>query len=89
MAIEVMRVLLTTANHDEVCRIRVEVNERVAGWLNNRKRKDIAKVEEDCDVTIIIEGRGDVGPEHLSLRCEDEIGKEIKDFLPAASRRGR
>ncbi|MGC1275562.1 MAG: Rne/Rng family ribonuclease [Planctomycetaceae bacterium] len=89
MAIEVMRVLLTTANHDEVCRIRVEVNEKVAGWLNNRKRKDITKLEDDCDVTILIEGRAEVGPEHLSLRCEDEIGREVKDFLPAASRRGR
>jgi ribonuclease E len=89
MAIEVMRVLLTTANHDEVSRVRVEVHERVAGWLNNKKRKDLAKVEEDCDVTILIEARGDVGPEHLSIRCEDEIGKEIKDFLPVASQRAR
>jgi ribonuclease E len=89
MAIEVMRVLLTTANHDEVSRIRVEVNERVAGWLNNRKRKDIAKVEDDCEVSIQIEARSDVGPEHLSLRCEDEIGKEVKDFLPVASQRAR
>jgi len=89
MAIEVMRVLLTTANHPEVCRVKVEVNERVAGWLNNKKRKDLAKVEDDCEVTILIEGRGEVGPEHLSIRCEDEIGKEVKDFLPVASQRTR
>ncbi|MBA3315972.1 MAG: Rne/Rng family ribonuclease [Planctomycetota bacterium] len=89
MAIEVMRVLLTTANHDEVCRVKVEVHERVAGWLNNRKRKDLARIEDDCDVTIQIEARSDVGPEHLSLRCEDEIGKEVKDFLPGASQRVR
>lgn len=89
MAIEVMRVLLTTANHDEISRVHVEVHERVAGWLNNKKRKELARIEEGCDVTILIDARSDVGPEHLSLRCEDEIGKEVKDFLPVASQRVR
>lgn len=85
MAIEVMRVLLTTANHDNVDRIHVEVHERVSGWLNNKKRKELARVEDDCDVTILIEARADVGPEHLQLRCEDEIGRAVKDFEPAPS----
>ena len=85
MAIEVMRVLLATASRDEVYKIHVDVHERVATWLNNRKRKDLARVEDDNEVTVIIHARPEAGPEHLIIRCEDEIGREIKDFVPAAS----
>ncbi len=89
MAIEVMRVLMTTAGREEVSRVRVEVQEKVAGWLNNKKRKDLLKVEEEYAVSILIDARTDVGPEHLVVRCEDEIGKEIKDSVPAASQKVR
>jgi len=85
MAIEVMRVLLTTTNHEEIRRVHVEVHDQVAGWLNNKKRKELARIEETREVTILIDSRSDVGPEHLTLRCEDEIGRAVKDFPPAAS----
>ncbi len=85
MAIEVMRVLLTTTNHEEIRRVHVEVHDQVAGWLNNKKRKELARIEETREVTILIDSRSDVGPEHLTLRYEDEIGRAVKDFPPAAS----
>ena len=78
VAIETIRVLMTTAAREDVHRIVLEVHQRVANYLNNRKRKDIAGLEEQCNVVISINSRDDVGPEHLILRCLDDIGSEIK-----------
>ena len=81
MAIEVMRLLMTYAHRAEVRRVTIEIHERVANYLNNRKRKEITSIEESSNVTISIQARTDVGPEHLILRCTDEIGSEVK--IPA------
>lgn len=84
MAIEVMRMLMTASNHDDVCGVTVEIHEQVANYLNNRKRKVITKLEDRSDVIISIHARNDVSPEHLVLRCTDDIGREVKN-LPAAT----
>lgn len=78
MAIEVMRNLMTTSHHEDVSRIAVEIHDRVAGYLNNKKRKEIADLEEGRNVKISINARTDVGPEHLQLRCTNENGDEVK-----------
>ncbi len=82
MAIEVMRLLMTYAHRAEVRRVNIEIHERVANYLNNRKRKEIIGIEDSSNVTVNIQARTDVGPEHLVWRCTDEIGTEIK--IPAA-----
>jgi len=78
MAIEVVRLLLS-AGHQEACtKIVLEVHERVANYLNNRKRRDISQIEEQANITISVISRNDVGPEHLDFRCYDANGAELK-----------
>lgn len=78
MAIDVMRMLMTHANHPEVCKIAVEVQDRVAAFLNNRKRRDIMQMEESYDVAININGLTHVSPEHLKLQSCNELGVEVR-----------
>ncbi|MEX0718690.1 MAG: Rne/Rng family ribonuclease [Planctomycetaceae bacterium] len=89
LAIEVMRLLMTAASNDQVKRIDLEVHDRVASYLNNRKRKDITELEDRCAVTVVITARMDVPPEHLSLRGRNDIGAEIPNLLPADSKSRR
>jgi len=86
MAIEVVRILMTAANREEVKSIKCEIHDRVAGYLNNRKRKEITKIEDSCGVSIVIDARSDVSPEHLQLRCTDEIGSEVRVLALAPSK---
>jgi ribonuclease E len=86
VAIEVIRTLMTTVNRPEVKRVSIEVHERVANYLNNRKRKDITSIEETCSVMVTIGSRTDVTPEHLVVRCMDEIGAEVRISVPADSK---
>ena len=69
---------MTYAHKAEVRRISIEIHERVANYLNNRKRKEITGIEESSNVTISINARTDVGPEHMIFRCTDDIGSEVK-----------
>ena len=78
MAIEVVRILMTAANRDDVKSVRVEVHEKVSAYLNNRKRKEIAEIEESCSVSIVVDARGNVTPEHLELSCLDDIGSQVR-----------
>jgi len=78
MAIDVMRLLMTHANREEVARITVDVHERVASFLNNRKRRDITHLEESYKVMISINALTAVGPEHLQFHCTNDAGGEVK-----------
>jgi ribonuclease E len=89
MAIEVMRTLMTSANNKDVRRVDVAVHQRVANFLINRKRREIIKLEEDYEVTVNIQSLPDTSPEHLAVRCFDEIGSEIKLLVVDASKKGR
>uniref|UniRef100_A0A7C2NXS1 Ribonuclease G n=1 Tax=Schlesneria paludicola TaxID=360056 RepID=A0A7C2NXS1_9PLAN len=80
MAIDVMRLLMTHANHPDVARVTVEVHERVAAFLNNRKRRDITRMEEDYDTIISINALAHVTPEHLKFHCTNEMGNEVRVF---------
>ncbi len=77
MAIEVMRRLMTAANSDSVHRVDIEVQQGVATYLINRKRREITNLEEEYKVTVNIQARSDASPEHLGIRCFDEIGSEV------------
>ena len=80
MAIEVMRTLMTSANSDSVRRVDVGVQQSVANYLINRKRREITNLEEEYDVTVNIQASSDAAPEQLSVRCFDEIGNEVHVF---------
>lgn len=82
MAIDVMRLLMTNANREDVSRVTVDVHERVAAFLNNRKRRDITNLEEIYNVSISINAMVGVGPEHLQFHCASDLGNEVK-ILPS------
>jgi len=89
MSIEVVRLLMSSAHREQVRRITVEVHERVAAHLNNRKRRDLIRFEEENDCSIHVASRTDVSPEHLILRCFDATGSEQRITPSEPSKSGR
>jgi ribonuclease E len=77
LTIEVMRLVMSAATNEDVAKIIIETHDRVAHDLNNRKRKQLISLEDERDVMISIVSRTDVAPEHLTVRCEDEGGREV------------
>ena len=78
LSIEVMRLVMSAASNDDVAEIVIEVHDRVANDLNNRKRKELFAIEEDRDVRVEIVSRADVCPEHLKVICKDENGRSFE-----------
>ena len=76
---------LPISNIDSVRRVDIGVQQGVANYLINRKRREITNLEEEYDVTVNIQASGDAAPEHLSVRCFDEMGSEINIFKPEPS----
>lgn len=77
VAIEVMRTLMTSAAQRDVKRVDVEVSQRVADYLINRKRRDVTALEERYDVIVNILTGVNVGPEHLKISCRNSVGQEV------------
>ncbi len=77
LAIEIMRTLMTVANQGDVERIELEVHERVANYLNNRKRREITDIEEHRDVLVTITARNDVAPEHVNIRGLNDVNTVV------------
>lgn len=78
MAIEVIRKMIQAAHHDRVVKLTVTVEEEVANYLNNRKRRELAQLEDDGRVEALILGREGVSPEFLRLECVDDSGREVR-----------
>jgi ribonuclease E len=78
MAIEVIRMLMLASQQPHNCRVTVRVNDEVASYLNNRKRREITLLEEEGQMTVQILGSEGLFPEHLELDCRDAEGREIK-----------
>ena len=75
----------------DIRRVNVGVCGAVATYLNNRKRREIARLETEADLTIHIRPEDDAPAEHLQIECFDGNNSEIRLFpAPAPShRRGR
>ncbi|MAT72981.1 MAG: ribonuclease E [Planctomycetaceae bacterium] len=78
MAIEVIRKLIMCAQHERVARIAITVEEEVASYINNRKRRELTRLEDEHDVQVLVVSREDVSPEFLKMECEDAAGREVK-----------
>ncbi len=78
MAIEVIRKMIQAAHHDRVVKLTVTVEEEVANYLNNRKRRELAQMEDEGRIEALILGREGVSPEFLRLECLDEGGREVR-----------
>jgi ribonuclease E len=78
MAIEVVRKLILRSHSEQVARITVTVEEEVANYLNNKKRRDLVQIEQENNVELqIVSGEG-LSPEYLKIDCADKAGRELK-----------
>ena len=81
MAIEVVRLLLLARHDERVTKVTIRVAEEVASYLNNKKRRELASIEEDGRMTVHVLGSENVSPEHLEIMCVDSEGNDV----PAAN----
>jgi ribonuclease E len=87
MSIDVMRMLQLAAHREGIHRIQIRVQDDVANYLLNRKRKEVSRLEEsgELQVTII----GVISPEHLEFVCYDNNNNEVKFLTPEDNSRQR
>lgn len=78
IAIEVMRFLAIACQNEEVARIEVIVANEVAEYMNNNKRTQLAQVELDGDLSIILKSVQDSFPEFMEINCFDENDKPVE-----------
>jgi len=77
MSIEVVRMLMLAGQKPKVSRVTVRVNDEVASYLNNTKRRDITGLEEEGGMHVQILGTEGLFPEHVEFDCRDSDGREI------------
>jgi ribonuclease E len=78
MAIEVVRKLLQRSHSNQVARITVTVEEEVASYLNNKKRRDLVQLEQENNVEVLVVSGEGLSPEYLKIDCLDANGREVK-----------
>ena len=74
MAIEVVRLLILATQHEDVAKVTVTVADDVATYLNNKKRRELSRLEDENKISVQIFGIEGVSPEHLLLECHDSQG---------------
>jgi ribonuclease E len=77
MAIEVVRMLALASQQPKIARVTVRVNDEVATYLNNKKRREIMQLEDESKMLVQILGSESHFPEHLEIECRDGEGREI------------
>ncbi len=90
MSIDVMRMVQLAAHRDHVHHIEIRVAEDVANYLLNKKRGEIARLEESGNILVQIRGAAGSPPETLEFTCYDNNNNEVKLFpseLPSRPRR--
>jgi ribonuclease E len=84
MAIDVMRLLALASHRDDIRRINITVSPGVATYLNNRKRKEIARIETESSMSILVSFKENVPAEHLQIECYDANSSELRIFSAPA-----
>jgi ribonuclease E len=77
MSLEVVRMLMLAGQQPQCRRVTIRVNDQVAAFLNNEKRKELADLEEEGSMTVQILGSESHYPEHLELDCRDDNDNQI------------
>ena len=70
--------LLILAAQQNVASVTVTVNDDVATYLNNKKRRDISKLEDDTKVTVQVIGKEEFLPEQVTFYCLDSQTREVR-----------
>ncbi|MFM7843959.1 MAG: ribonuclease E/G [Planctomycetota bacterium] len=78
VAIEVVRKLMLASLQAGIASATVRCHADVASYLNNRKRREIVRLEEETKLHVQILGVEGHYPEHLELELRDGEGREIK-----------
>ena len=56
---------------------------RRGDYLNNQKRRELSRLEDENTISVQIFGIEGVSPEHLVLECHDTQGRELKIPVPS------
>jgi ribonuclease E len=78
MAIDVVRLLIVAAQRPQISKVTVTVDAEVANYLNNRKRSELARLEDEGEMLVQIVAGEDVGPEHLVIQCSDADARDVR-----------
>jgi ribonuclease E len=78
MAIDVVRLLILASQREAIAEVAITVAEDVADYLNNRKRIELARLEQEGNMRVQVVGAEGVAPEHLVVFCRDSQGREVK-----------
>ncbi len=78
MAIEAVRVLILASQQGQIAQVTLNVAEDVAAYLNNKKRRELARLEDEGKMVIQVLGHKGVLPEHMVFECRDADGREVR-----------
>lgn len=78
MSIDVVRLLILAAQRPDIVHITVTVADEVATYLNNRKRRELTRLEDEGKMVVQIIGLKGVSPEHLIMECRDAENREVR-----------
>ncbi len=78
MSIEVIRMLALACRNLHIVRVTVRVNDEVAAFLNNKKRREVMHLEDTGGMTVQILGSESLYPEALELDCRDKQGERVE-----------
>ncbi|MDR0390494.1 MAG: Rne/Rng family ribonuclease [Planctomycetaceae bacterium] len=77
MALEVFRGLVLASQQPNIAKIKVNLADEVVEYLNNKKRIELATIEREGNVEILIRAQVDVWPEHFEMECFDAANKPV------------
>ena len=78
MSIEAMRLIQLAASRESIRRMEVRVHSAVAEYLVNRSRRQIAQLEDQGNMQVLVTALRDVSPERLDFTCYDANGSEVQ-----------
>jgi ribonuclease E len=78
MSIEVIRLIMLASHDPQISRVTITVADEVASYLSNKKRRELARLEDEGAMTLQILGEKGVSPEHLKVVCRDDDNREVK-----------
>jgi ribonuclease E len=78
MSIEVVRMLLLAAQRPDISRVTITVAEDVAEYVNNKKRRELTRIEDQGKMVVQVIGAKGVSPESLLIECSDSEGRSVK-----------
>jgi len=83
LSIDVMRLLQLAAHRaPSIASVQVTVHADAAHYLLNKRRKDLAALEERGKMEIVIIGETGISPDVLNVRCYDHNGNEVRLVSP-------